>query len=296
MESILVFVAGAPESHPILPSDLDFVYEKHKGTDLVWLRNNIAAEIRITQEIEPHTFRDIRNHFSKQMVDVFLVPAENRRKKLLLADMDATIVVGETLDDLAAHAGLKDEIAAITACAMRGELDFQEALTARVGMLKGLPVSTLQTTLDQMEFNQGAQDAVRILGQLGTHCVLVSGGFTFFTSAIASQCSFHNNHGNVLGIADEKLDGTVIPPILDKNAKLEFLKSYAGNMGIPLAETMAIGDGANDIPMLTAAGLGIGYRPKPLVKEHVQNYILYSDLMSLLYIQGYTWQDIQSHT
>jgi phosphoserine phosphatase len=198
--------------------------------------------------------------------------------------MDATIVECETLDELAARAGIKDQIAAITTRAMNGELDFKAALRERIALLKGLPTTALYETLAEMKLSPGASDLIMGQRARGVTCILVSGGFTFFTHAIAEKCGFNSHHGNFLGINDTVLDGTVSEPIIDKDAKLAHLKSHAQELGIDLTQTVAIGDGANDIPMLAAAGLGIGYRPKKLVEETILNCLKYADLDRLKYV------------
>jgi phosphoserine phosphatase len=227
----------------------------------------------------------------RERYDVFITPEHRRRMKLLIADMDATIVKGETLDELADHAGLKDEISAITARAMRGELDFKDALRERVKLLKDLEKQALELTLQRTELSNGARTLVRTMAGAGALCVLVSGGFTFFTGAVATQAGFHLHHGNLLGMQDDRLTGLVLEPILDKNAKLDLLKHYRSKLNIQPEEVMAIGDGANDLPMLQAAGLGIGYRPKPLVKDSMDNCIIWGDLTAALYAQGFQQDD-----
>lgn len=281
----LVYVAGNLQI-PLHVSDMQDGHVR-------WLKSEVAAEIILENPPSAEDFKKWQEKAALRHIDVFLVPANAyRRKKLLLADMDATIVVGETLDDLADAVGLKSEIAAITERAMRGEIDFKEALEERVGKLKGLHVEALQETLTQMQLTKGAQDMVTVMRHYGATCVLVSGGFTFFTDAISKQCRFQFHHGNTLEIEAGKLTGHVLPPLLDKQAKLVYLTEYTAQLELNTEDTLAVGDGANDIPMLLGAGLGIGYKPKPLVKEHVQNCIVYSDHMALLYVQGYNWSDI----
>lgn len=298
MSYVLVLVAG-DEHKSISTAHLAHLETVLEDAGIVcsspqWLRSHRAAELTVSSPIPDDVYACIRNDMGRDVMDVFLVPAHNRRKKLLLADMDATIVEGETLDDLAAQAGLKDEISAITARAMRGELDFKAALVERVAKLAGLRMTALADTLAGMKINEGAHDLVRVMRHHGAECYLVSGGFTYFTGAIADSCQFSGHHGNVLGIDGDTLNGQVIPPILDKDAKLAFLRQYRENLGLSQDDTMAVGDGANDIPMLIEAGLGIGFRPKPLVKDAIPNYIIHTDLTSLLYVQGYTWQDIDA--
>ena len=288
---VLVFVAGDTES--LSESFLEKIFSLLPDhTDVKWLSPDKAAEIDIILPLGPSLFQNLQKFCHDNGIDVFEVPSAYRRKKLFLADMDATIVEGETLDDLAAQIGLKEKIAEITARAMRGELDFQAALEQRVLMLKDLSTTALRETLQEMKINKGAKEALRVMRQNGTECYLVSGGFAYFTEAIATACGFNGHHGNVLDISGEQLTGKVVPPILDKESKLALLRQYTEKLGILPQETMAVGDGANDIPMLSAAGTGVGYQPKPLVREKIANIILHTDLTSLLYIQGYTWQDI----
>ena len=290
--SFLVFVSGKKE-HPLTENFIRSLHDDFSDIPLKWLHPDKAAELNFSADISPDVFRGIRDAAGHEYVDVFVIPALHRRKKLLLADMDATIVEGETLDDLAAFAGLKEKISEITARAMRGELDFKQALEQRVNMLEGLSVKALEQTLSTMKINAGAIETIRVMRAHGAECYLVSGGFTYFTNAIAKACNFNDHHGNVLEIQDSHLTGKVVPPILDKNAKLAFLNEYTAKCRIPKELTMSVGDGANDIPMLLGAGTGVGYHPKPLVQEQISNLIIHTDLTSLLYIQGYTWLDLQ---
>jgi len=191
-------------------------------------------------------------------VDFCLQEAEGRRKKLFVADMDSTIIGCECLDELADFAGLKAEIAAITERAMRGEIEFEGALRERVGKLKGLALTALQQAYDQrVRLNPGARTLVKTMAANGTRCVLVSGGFTFFTSRVADAAGFHANRANRLIESGYSLAGLVEEPILGKQAKLDALNEEAAALGIPLSATLAIGDGANDLAMIQAAGLGV---------------------------------------
>ncbi len=291
-DCFLVFVSGKKDT-PLTEALIHSLHVDFAEIPLNWLHPDKAAELKFNTDLSPDFFKEIRKAASPYDVDVFLTPALNRRKKLLLADMDATIVEGETLDDLAACAGLREEISAITARAMRGELDFKGALTQRVKMLGGLSITALQQTLSAMKINDGAIETIRVMRQHGAECYLVSGGFTYFTEAIAKACGFNGHHGNFLEIEGEHLTGYVIPPILDKDAKLAFLHNYMAKNSILKEDTMTVGDGANDIPMLLGAGIGVGYHPKPLVQEQISNLIIHTDLTSLLYIQGYTWSGDQ---
>ena len=256
-----------------------------------WLAEHRAADIPLAQSLTLEQMAELRTSLDDDKIDPFCTRTSNREKKLFLADMDATIVTTETLDELAAEAGIKDKIAKITERAMRGDLDFHEALKERVGLIKDLPTDALKKTLDATEISQGAEKMVKAMRDKGTLCVLVSGGFTYFTGAIAAKLGFTAHHGNVLNIEDDKLTGTVQEPILDKDSKLNFLKLYAEELEIDLDDTLAIGDGANDLPMLEAAGLGIGYHPKPILEETLLNCIRHTDLTSVLYAQGYKTAD-----
>ncbi|HEY8192089.1 MAG TPA: phosphoserine phosphatase SerB [Alphaproteobacteria bacterium] len=258
-----------------------------------WLTAHRAVDLKLATGLNHAHIAALREIFAGDGVDVFVNSTEGRRKKLLLADMDATIVTGETLDEIAALAGIGEKVAAITERAMRGELDFKAALRERVSMLAGRDTALLQQALDKMELSPGAETLVRTMAAHGAVCVLVSGGFTFFTGAAAQRAGFHYHHGNVLGVADGELTGTVADPILDKDAKLSFLRQYARDMNVAPEETMAIGDGANDLPMLEAAGLGIGYHPKPLLRERLDNCIFHGDLTAVLYAQGYRENEIR---
>lgn len=262
----------------------------------VWLDKGRACEFPVASTPDKSQIDEWREKLDGYRTDVFCVSARTRRKKLLLSDMDATIVEGETLDELAERAGFGPEIAAITQAAMRGELDFAQALTARVAKLAGQPETLIAETMKGMKLSNGAEDLVRTMRGNGAECVLVSGGFSIFTRHIANLCGFSNHHGNELGLHNNKLTGDIIPPILDKDAKRAFLHSYAQEMGIDLSETITIGDGANDLPMLRAAqdagGLGIGYHPKPLLRAELMNCIIHSDLRSVLYMQGFAAHEI----
>jgi len=225
-------------------------------------------------------------------VDLVAQPADHRRKKLLVADMDSTMVVGETLDDLADFAGLKDHIAAITARAMNGELDFKDALRERVGLLKGLSASALEETFDRLEYMPGATKLVKTMKAFGAHAVLVSGGFKFFTSRVAAHCGFDRDLANELEITEGKLTGKVIDPILDRATKLQTLLNCAAEKQLPLSQTLAVGDGANDLDMIKAAGLGVAYHAKPVVAADARCRIDHNDLTALLFAQGYSAEQI----
>lgn len=225
-------------------------------------------------------------------VDTIAQATEGRRKRLLLADMDSTIVTTETLDEIAAYAGLKDRIAEITRRSMNGELDFRQALVERVGMLEGLPVSALERTWEATTMTPGAAELVATMRAHGAHCAIVSGGFTFFTGRVAERLGFHAHYSNTLGIADGKLTGRVEEPILDRDAKLATLKRLSAELGLPLSATLTVGDGANDLAMIQAAGLGVAFRAKPVVAAAARARVDHADLRALLFAQGYRAEEI----
>lgn len=265
-------------------------YDISQTCEPVWLSLDKAVDIGITEKPSAQLTAHFLDLFAKYEIDFFMTNADRRAKKLLVADMDSTIVSGETLDDLAEFAGIKDKVAAITQLAMEGKLDFRSALKERVGLLKGLSEEALTKTLVRIVINPGAKTLIKTMKKHGAKCVLVSGGFTYFTSAIGDRVGFDHNHGNELEIDRGKLTGKVFDPVLDKFAKVDFLKKYCTKLKIKEDDALTIGDGANDIPMLKAAGLGIGFHPKGTVKTQIDNLILYGDLTAALYAQGYSDQ------
>jgi phosphoserine phosphatase len=258
-----------------------------------WLEGDKAADIVLSDKPSSSFIKHIREGLDNDAIDLFVTEPGNRRKKLLLADMDSTIVAEETLDELAAFAGLKEQVAEITAKAMNGELDFHGAIRERVGLLKGLATVALDKTLEATIVNPGAKILVQTMKAHDATCVLVSGGFTVFTDPVAKTVGFDQNHGNTLGIEGTELTGEVIEPILDKFAKVEFLDGYTNDLAITHADAMTIGDGANDLPMLKKAGLGVGYYAKPSVAAELTNIIKHGDLSAPLYAQGYNEKEIK---
>jgi phosphoserine phosphatase len=226
-------------------------------------------------------------------LDINLVATSHRRKKLLVADMDSTIINVECLDELADMAGLKPQIAAITERAMRGELEFEAALKERVGMLKGLKLDALERTYaERVRLNPGAKSLLATMRANGAHTMLVSGGFGFFTRRVAEACGFHVERGNTLLDDGAALTGEVGMPILGRDAKLQALEDAAASLKLDFAETLAVGDGANDLAMIKRAGLGVAYHAKPVVAEAAGAAINHNDLTALLYLQGYSDSEI----
>ena len=257
-----------------------------------WLAPDEAADIPFEGLAPEQADAAARGALEGAAVDVIAQAAGGRRKKLLLADMDSTIVTTETLDELAAFAGVKDHVASITRRAMNGELDFTRALAERVSLLAGLPVSALERTWDATAMMPGAAELVATMAAHGAHCVLVSGGFTFFTERVAARLGFHAHQSNTLLIENGKLTGRVAEPILDRDAKLAALKRIAAGRGLPLSATLAVGDGANDLDMVRAAGLGVAFRAKPIVASAARARVEHSDLRALLFAQGFRAADL----
>lgn len=225
--------------------------------------------------------------------DINVVSAQGRRKKLLVADMDSTIIGCECLDELADMAGLKPKIAAITERAMRGEIPFEPALIERVALLKGLRLDALERTLkERVRLNPGAKELVATMRKHGAYTLLVSGGFTFFTRRVALEAGFDEQRANVLLDDGERLTGKVMEPILGRDAKLKALEEATRARALSFAETLAVGDGANDLAMIGRAGLGVAYRAKPVVAEAAGARIDRGDLTALLYLQGYRDDEI----
>ena len=222
--------------------------------------------------------------------DIAVMPrARFGRKRLLISDMDSTIIGQECIDELADAVGLKPEISAITERAMRGELDFEAALTERVVRLKGLPLAELERTLPQrLTLNPGARTLVATMKAHGAQTVLVSGGFTFFTARIAALAGFEFQRGNTLGDDGAALTGEVGRPILGRAAKREAMEEFARAGGFTSADALAVGDGANDLDMIKAAGLGVAYHAKPVVAAEAAASIRHTDLTAALFFQGFT--------
>ncbi|MBM3548119.1 MAG: phosphoserine phosphatase SerB [Alphaproteobacteria bacterium] len=249
-----------------------------------WLAPQIACDIPVPDDAD---LAAIRNALGDAPIDANLIPGERRRKRLLIADMDSTVVTTETLDEIAAFAGLKDVIAAITRRSMNGELDFPTALRERIAMLKDLSVDALRKTLEATALTPGARTLVQTMKKHGAYTALISGGFTYFTEEIGRQCGFDEHRSNVLGVADDRLTGVLVGPILDKAAKLDGLKELTAARGLAMADAVTVGDGANDIAMLGAAGLGVAFHAKPVVNAEIPVQVRYGDLTALLYLQGY---------
>ncbi|MCX7308732.1 MAG: phosphoserine phosphatase SerB [Afipia sp.] len=254
-----------------------------------WLFEGVAADIRFNSNEDARTISNILREALKEIrVDVVVQPLLDRRKKLLLADMDSTMIGQECIDELADFAGLKSHVAAITERAMRGEIEFEPALRERVALLKGLPVSVVDEVLkNRITLTPGAIELVRTMRAHGGYTCLVSGGFTLFTNAVAAMIGFEENRANELIVDGAKLTGEVVEPILGREAKLKTLFDLREAFDFDNLDTLVIGDGANDLAMIQKAGLGVAYHAKPAVAEAAAARIDHGDLTALLYAQGY---------
>lgn len=250
-----------------------------------WLSPGTACDFHVA---DPAILTSVRESLAGRKVDANVVPTLHRKKRLLIADMDSTIIGCECIDEIADFAGIKAQIAEITERSMRGEIPFESALRERVAFFKNLPASTLERVYaERVRLNDGARILVRTMHEAGAMTALVSGGFTFFTSRVADSAGFATHKANELTIENGKLAGTVREPILGREAKLQALVTLAHEGGIDTKDTLAIGDGANDLAMITAAGLGIAYRAKPVVADAADARLDHSALSAALYLQGF---------
>jgi phosphoserine phosphatase len=256
----------------------------------VWLNEGIAADL----PFEPGAVSadkiagQVRAALGGEPIDVVVQPAAHRRKRLFLADMDSTMIEQECIDELADYVGLKREVSAITERAMRGEIAFEPALRERVALLKDLPISVVdEITAERISLMPGGRMLVRTMRAHGAYTCLISGGFTLFTGPLAARIGFDEHRSNTLKVEGERLAGVVEEPILGREAKLAALIGLRNRLGLSREDTLAVGDGANDLAMLQEAGLGVAFHAKPAVAAAAQARIDYGDLTALLYLQGY---------
>ena len=256
------------------------------GGDALWLDPGVAAEFPL--QAMPANRWDVWQGLQGIGVDLAIQAAAGRRKQLLIADMDSTMIQQECIDELADEAGVGTRVAGITARAMNGELDFEEALRERVGLLKGLPEAVIATVIrDRITLMPGGKTLVATMKANGGTAALVSGGFTAFTAAIAAVLGFDENRANTLQIEAGVLTGTVATPILGRAAKVQALQEISARLGITPDQAIAVGDGANDLGMLGLAGAGVALHAKPSVQAECDLRINHGDLTALLYLQGY---------
>ena len=283
--SVLCLIANPAE--PAVDTSLVAAIQHETHGEINWLNPGVACEIVKPAAADPVAIA--RGYIGELPVDAALVPIANRRKRLLVADMDSTMIDQECIDELADAVGIKDQVAAITERAMRGELDFEGALRTRVGLIKGLERQVIEEIRrERITLAPGSRALVQTMKAYGAFTSLVSGGFTFFAEYIARRLGFDEAVANVLEFDGSRLTGTVAEPIVGKEMKLSRLRSLASDQDIPIAATIAVGDGANDLDMIRAAGLGVALHAKPVVAAEAQVRIDHGDLTALLYLQGYS--------
>jgi phosphoserine phosphatase len=257
-----------------------------------WAAPHRAAFLTLNTSPRPDHMATLRLMCGPDQVDVLVIQESGCANdtcgiRLFLADMDSTMLVGETLDDLAELVGVREQVAALTAKAMNGEMDYRAALAARLELIKGVGPEKLTKVLKNQRASPGGRTLVATLNAYGVRTVLVSGGFTYFTEPVAQSLDFKHNYGNILDVDHNGcITGKVLDPLIHHSEKLKILETYVRDMNIRTDQVMAVGDGANDVPMINAAGYGFAYRPKPAVRDKVVNHILYGDLTSILYAVG----------
>ena len=287
MSVLVATLIADPSKAPLSEATVDRAAQALRGVERRrWLDEGVAADLVFTGELKAKRAA-LEGALADEKVDVIVQPLAHRQKRLLVADMDSTLIGQECVDELADFAGVGDRVAAITERAMRGEVAFAPALRERVALLAGLPETVIGDVLKgRITLNRGARTLVQTMRANGAYVAIVSGGFRQFTGAIRERLGADEDRANVLMIEGGKLTGAVIEPILGQDAKLGALKEIAAAMGAALDDTLAVGDGANDLPMLQAAGLGVAYRAKPKVAAAAQTRIDHGDLTALLYAQG----------
>ncbi|MEQ8666436.1 MAG: phosphoserine phosphatase SerB [Rhodospirillales bacterium] len=263
--------------------------------ETLWLSPARAADISFSGMAEADAEGLAAGVIGGRAVDACALPAAGRRKKLLIADMDSTILANETLDEIAAEAGIGEKVADITARSMRGELNFEESLRARVALLAGRDAGIIDAVLDRIELNPGARAFVATMRNNNAVTALVSGGFTMFTDRVQDWLGFHVAKANDFEIEDGRLTGRLDGPIVGRETKLQWLEDLGRKHDIGQADALTIGDGANDLAMVTSAGLGIAYHGKPILREHARARIDHTDLRTALYFQGYRDDEISEH-
>lgn len=251
-----------------------------------WLARGLALEADL--QAVPADRWESWQRWQERGFDLVVQPAEGRRKRVLLADMDSTMIQQECIDELAAHAGVGEHVAGITAAAMNGELDFTEALHARVALLTDLPTSVVETVLaERITLMPGGTELLATMRAHGAYTALVSGGFTQFTSAIAGLLGFHEHRANTLAVDGDSFTGAVVEPVVGREAKVAALREITAGLRLTPHDAIAVGDGANDLDMLMLAGTGVALHAKPVVAEQVEVRVNHGDLTALLYLQGY---------
>ncbi|MBS1032471.1 phosphoserine phosphatase SerB [Gluconobacter cerinus] len=291
LPSVLTLIADR-KAGPLKPEAIDVARSLVKGKAPIVLSEGEAVDIPCpTPGPGAASAATIRATLAPYQVDTLLLKTRGRRKAVLVADMDSTIVTGETLDEMAAALGVGEQVAAITRASMNGEIDFETSIEQRVALLAGKSASVLEDVWKNVTLTDGAKELVQTMRKHNARTALVSGGFTWFTQRVAELCGFDENHGNILEITDGKMTGKLGGPVLGPDAKLTHLEALTTERGVQLRAALTTGDGANDIPMLASAGLGLAFHAKPNVKKVIGTQINFSGLRAHLFAQGYRAAD-----
>jgi phosphoserine phosphatase len=290
MTSLVLTLIGNMASAPLEPVHIERVCRRLATSGEVnWLAEREACDLFIES---PDSTKDLaeraRDALSGTAIDAVCTSIEGRRKKLLVSDMDSTVIDQECIDELGDAIGAGPQVRAITTAVVNGDISFSDALRKRMALMKGMERALLERVYEErISIQSGARTFVQTMRRHGAFCILVSGGFNFFTRRIAERIGFHDHRGNQLAFEDGKLTGEVLEPILGRAAKLKTLTRLCDERGLEPADVLAVGDGANDIKMIEAAGLGVAFHGSDSLKEHANACIDHGDLTALLYIQGF---------
>lgn len=281
-----VTLISSPDDPKLNDVMVNGLCRKWDGDATTWLAPGEAASFTVA--VMPDDLENQRQNFHEAGVDLVVVPGQAKAKSLLLADMDCTMIEQECIDELAELAGVGDHVRAVTTRAMNGELDFEQALDERVALMAGHSAELISKVInDRITLKSGGRALLATMNAHGTHTVLISGGFTQFANHVAGTLGFDDHYANDLVVEDGHFTGEVTKPVVDRNTKYKTLMRYVQERSLDLQDTMAVGDGANDLGMLKAAGLGVALHAKPIVAQQCDARINHGDLTALLYLQGF---------
>jgi phosphoserine phosphatase len=288
--SLIATLITHPDARALAPSLVDDARRATGASDLVWLKEGVACDLLFDQEVSRDAIAESLSDLTdKAPVDIAVQQAATRRKQILLADMDSTMIDQECIDELADMIGIKDKVADITARSMNGEIAFEPALRERVALLRDLEHSVIEAIIaERITLASGGRTLVATMNAAGAWTALVSGGFVSFTQPISQMLGFKENRANALLVRDGRLTGEVAEPILGREAKAQALREIARRLSLSVEDAIVVGDGANDLDMIQLAGTGVALHAKPTVAAQAPVRIDHGDLTALLYLQGYT--------